>query len=153
MKYFYLRDNKNFPVACVVSDFVNGTLYAAISNYNRQDQFSRQEARSYARKYLSSGRTILEYDGFIKPEGRKTFETSFVTNSVAAHLTPKEFILACLIHTERGRELSSSAARQAAKRWLRNHKLGHVAWTPKKRRAKWKRWLNRRLRVIGLEWA
>lgn len=48
MKFFYLRDKKNHPVACVASFVHNGDIYYGVSTHNPIDVFSKHEARVHA---------------------------------------------------------------------------------------------------------
>lgn len=96
MRRFYLRDNKNFPVACVVTfkALDSDLVHFGVSSHNPEDKFNRHEAVYYAAKNMEEKETIVTFG----PGVRKRI-VNFIKNS----------------------DEYSHRARKAAELWLKNY--------------------------------
>lgn len=58
MRWFYLKDENKFPVACVASELMGDAVLFAISTYNPLDRFDREMARKVATGRLASKKVL-----------------------------------------------------------------------------------------------
>lgn len=98
IRYFYLRDEKNFPIGCIAMDLDFGTISYGLSVLNPVDKFNRRLAKT-----IATGRMKFNE----KP-------TMHFGGKVSMHMVTKSVMESI------SRDATSPArARKAARNWLR----------------------------------
>lgn len=107
-KYFYLRDKHHQPVGCVASkiDYNNRQVLYHISLLHDGDSFDKKVARDIACGRLTKEPLCIPFDD---------------VGVLTAHMVNKAVMLKIAHNMVLGKDVcSSSKARSAAKRWLRD---------------------------------
>lgn len=72
VRYYYIRDNKGTPVACLASKVVGKRVYAGLSVWNQKlDKFDKNEAKKYALERLN-GSFGAKFTYVAQQQGAKT---------------------------------------------------------------------------------
>lgn len=122
MRVFFLRDKHQFPVACVVSDLVSnatpdspyapGRVAFAVSCWNANDKFSKEDGRRIAEERLKVGKAAGFVD--LAAVGRNHVKSEIIKQIATAP------IIDTLTVDDKVREVRpNKATLQAAKHWLR----------------------------------
>lgn len=107
MRFFYLRDENNNPIGCLASQLneAKDTISFAVSVCNPLDQFKKQQA-----KEIAAGRLVLGSNDWILYNDSTKGKTK---QCIMGVLADKEYDYP---------QKYSQRVKEAAKRWLDNHK-------------------------------